>query len=162
SINGTSHFRSYVEGLGYNNGANWIYPALVGPPSNAANLLCGSPPVSTCGRVVYEGANNYGSSSSSAPYNKMAGQHIVYDTILSANAGKAGTGTNTTTDIELSRSTPVGNPSTGEFYVGTFNWKYTVPTANSGNLQWNPAPGTYPYASGHFRAYKNLAQAGVP
>jgi hypothetical protein len=149
-VAGTSNFIAGVHGIGIQQGTQWNYPVVKGQPLSGP---CVDP--TTCGTIIYEGANNYGSSAASAPIGKVAGQHIVFDSLLNANGNPAGVAPNPITPVELTRSAPIGGPL-GQFYAGTFDWGYTSDSAGSGNNGYSPPPGTWPYATGHLREYKSV------
>ena len=136
-------FISGVDALAFKNGSSWVFPAVVGQPVGTTGLPCTS--AAGCGTVIYEGANNYGSSQNSAPMVKVGGQHIIFDTLLNSSGNGAGT-TNPATSIELSRSTPVQGPSVttstadvgGQIYIGSFDWGYTSDSSGTGNKAYMP------------------------
>jgi hypothetical protein len=167
---GASQFKNtFVSAIAYAMGSGWAYPAMTGPPGACTTTngcttctigglqqcqiepsACGTQGLK-CGTVIYEGANNFASSASSAPLVKAAGQHIVYDSLIQ------GTSSGSPVNLELARSSPITQPVTGQYAIGTFDWKYTRPTPGSGITQWEPPSSAYPWTTGHFRLYTPAA-----
>lgn len=61
---------------------------------------------------------------------------------------------------ELTRSSPVGR-STGQYYIGNFEWLTPTNPSDLALTLYQPAPDTYPYTIGHFREFKSAADFHV-
>jgi hypothetical protein len=104
--------------------------------------------VSTSGSLVYEGASTAWHGGSGR---KDSGLHIMYNTLI------ADTSANGTpyTPTELTRSSPIGR-TTGEYYIGTFEWKIPTDPNAAGDQLYQADPTKYPYTVGHFREYRSI------
>jgi hypothetical protein len=123
-------------------------------------FMVGAPKVSGTiqpGTVIESFAEVYVNQGTSEP-DEWAGQHALLTGLLLQNATPPGCNGNALTTSEVSRSSPMPNPMTGlwaqRYYVGTYEWQWTDPTAlGLGNAQWLPPWDSYPYTIGHFREY---------